>query len=178
MAVVMRRVLARTHRLTHRPCTPLPQTRFIASGPLSLPRDSAYPFRPAIALDSTVFSNILSSLECASIWSDTTRTSYYLQFESALATVQARLGIIPQKAADEIVKHCDIERIDWPELKQQTELIGYPVLPVVKQVVRYVNGIEAGLGEWAHWGATTQVRTSIPMSVELRNSTNHLSRHF
>ena len=107
--------------------------------------------------DSLVFGNILSTSESATIWSDTTRTKYYLDFESALAIAQARLKIIPQKAADEIVKHCRIEEIDWDELRQQTELIGYPVLPVVKQLVKKVNAIEAGLGEWAHWGATTQV---------------------
>jgi 3-carboxy-cis,cis-muconate cycloisomerase len=108
--------------------------------------------------DSIIFGNILSTRESAAIWSDTTRTKYYLEFESALAIAQARLEIIPQKAADEIVKHCRVEEIDWDELRQQTELIGYPVLPVVKQLVRKVNAAEAGLGEWAHWGATTQVR--------------------
>jgi len=107
--------------------------------------------------DSLIFGNILSTSESATIWSDTTRTKYYLDFELALAIAQARLKIIPQKAADEIVKHCRIEEIDWDELRQQTELIGYPVLPVVKQLVKKVNTIEAGLGEWAHWGATTQV---------------------
>jgi 3-carboxy-cis,cis-muconate cycloisomerase len=106
---------------------------------------------------SLIFGNILSTPESAAIWSDTTRTRYYLEFESALATAQARLKIIPQKAADEIVKHCRIEEIDWEELGLQTELIGYPVLPLVKQLVKKVNAVEAGLGEWAHWGATTQV---------------------
>lgn len=107
--------------------------------------------------DSVIFGNILSTPESAAIWSDKTRTKYYLEFESALASAQARLKIIPQKAAEEITRYCRIEEIDWDELRQQTELIGYPVLPVVKQLVRKVNAVEAGLGEWAHWGATTQV---------------------
>ena len=107
--------------------------------------------------DSLIFGNILSTPESAAIWSDKTRTKYYLEFESALASAQARLQIIPQKAADEIVKHCRIEEIDWDQLRQQTELIGYPVLPVVKQLVGKVNAVETGLGEWSHWGATTQV---------------------
>jgi len=58
---------------------------------------------------------------------------------------------IPQKAADLIVDHCVIENIDWDELRKQTELIGYPVLGVVKQIVQGVNEIEPGLGEWTHW---------------------------
>jgi 3-carboxy-cis,cis-muconate cycloisomerase len=109
--------------------------------------------------DSLIFANILSTPSSASIWSDTTRTAYYLLFESALATVQAKLGIIPQHAADEIVRHCDVKNIDFAELKMQTEVIGYPVLGVVKQLVKMVNAAVPGeeLGEWAHWGATTQV---------------------
>ena len=58
---------------------------------------------------------------------------------------------IPQRAADLIVGHCAIENIDWDELRKQTELIGYPVLGVVKQIVNGVNEIEPGLGEWTHW---------------------------
>jgi 3-carboxy-cis,cis-muconate cycloisomerase len=118
--------------------------------------------------DSLIFGNILSTPESASIWSDKTRTKYYLEFESALASAQARLGIIPQKAADEIVKHCRIEEIDWDRLRQQTELIGYPVLPVVKQLVGKVNAVEAGLGEWAHWGATTQVSSKSAADLDVQ----------
>ena len=108
-------------------------------------------------LDSQIFRNVFSTPECSSVWSDKTRTSYFLQFEAALAKVQAQLGIIPQKAADEIVKHAKWEEMDVDELRKQTELIGYPVLPVVKQLVKKVNSVEDQLGEWAHWGATTQV---------------------
>lgn len=107
--------------------------------------------------DSVIFGNIFSTAVSAAIWSDQTRTSYYLLFESSLAVAQARLGLIPQKAADEIVKKCKIENINMEELRIETERIGYPVLGVVKQIVNSVNKIEPGLGEWTHWGATTQV---------------------
>lgn len=107
--------------------------------------------------DSVIFGNILSTPESAAIWSDRTRTQYYLDFEASLARVQARLDVIPQKAASEIVKSCEVDKIDFDLLRKQTELIGYPVLGVVKQLVKQVNDVEAGLGEWAHWGATTQV---------------------
>lgn len=44
--------------------------------------------------DSVIFGNILSTPECAAIWSDKTRTKYYLDFEASLAKVQADLGIV------------------------------------------------------------------------------------
>ena len=116
---------------------------------------------------SQVFRNIFSTEECASIWSDKTRTSYYLEFEAALARAQAKLGIIPPKAADEIVRHCRWDLMDVDELRKQTELIGYPILPVVKQLVNKVNAVEDQLGEWTHWGATTQVCSLLRWTTSL-----------
>ncbi|ETN42639.1 3-carboxy-cis,cis-muconate cycloisomerase [Cyphellophora europaea CBS 101466] len=120
--------------------------------------------------DSIIFGNILSTPESAEIWSDHTRTQYYLQFEAELATAQAQLGIIPASAAKLIVKHCDVKYIDFAELKKETELVGYPVLGVVKQLVKKVNDVEAGTGEWAHWGATTQDVTDTATVLQLRDT--------
>jgi 3-carboxy-cis,cis-muconate cycloisomerase len=118
--------------------------------------------------DSVIFGSILSTRESAAVWSDKTRTQCYLAFEGALAKSQARLGIIPQHAADEIIKFClDIRNVDFEDLRQQTELVGYPVLGVVKQLVKHVNGVEPGLGEWAHWGATTQDVTDTATVIQL-----------
>ncbi|TFK41451.1 hypothetical protein BDQ12DRAFT_678016 [Crucibulum laeve] len=108
--------------------------------------------------DSVVFRGIFSTPASSAIWSDKKRTQYYLDFEAALAVVQARLGIIPVEAGESIKEKCDVDQIDMDELAAETKRIGYPVLPVVKQLVKMVNAVEPGLGEWAHWGATTQVR--------------------
>ncbi|KAK5127960.1 hypothetical protein LTR85_005077 [Meristemomyces frigidus] len=121
-------------------------------------------------IDSAVFGNIFSTPEIATIWSDTQRTAYYLQFEAGLAKVQAKLGIIPKQAADEIERHCTIDEMDFDELRKQTELIGYPVLPMVKQLVAKVSSVEKGLGEWAHWGATTQDLTDTAVVLQLRDT--------
>jgi 3-carboxy-cis,cis-muconate cycloisomerase len=118
--------------------------------------------------DSLIFSNILSTRESAVIWSDRTRTQCYLAFEGALAKSQARLGIIPGKAADEIIKFClDVRNVDFEELRKRTEIVGYPVLGLVEQIVHHVNAIEPGLGEWAHWGATTQDVTDTATMIQL-----------
>jgi len=108
---------------------------------------------PATALDSTILRDIFTTEAMRRVLSDERRIEYYLQFEAALARVQARLGIIPAKAAEEIDRQCRIETIDLAKLKRQTERIGYSVLPVVQQIV---ENCADGLGEWCHWGATTQ----------------------
>ncbi|KIW09088.1 3-carboxy-cis,cis-muconate cycloisomerase [Verruconis gallopava] len=120
--------------------------------------------------DSIIFRNIFATPESTAIWSDERRTAYYLLFEKCLAEAQADLGIIPQKACDEIVKRCKTEYLDWEELRRQTEIIGYPVLPVVKQLVKGVNDVEPGLGEYSHWGATTQDVTDTATVLQIRDT--------
>ena len=119
----------------------------------------------ATALDSAIFRDIFSTADMRHVFSDEARTGYYLEIEAALARAQARLGIIPEKAATEIVRQCRIENIDLARLKQQTERIGYPILGVVQQIV----GLCAdGLGEWCHWGATTQDITDTAAILQIR----------
>jgi 3-carboxy-cis,cis-muconate cycloisomerase len=119
----------------------------------------------ATALDSVIFRDIFSTAEMRHVFSDEARTGYYLEIEAALARAQARLGIIPDKAAQEIGRQCKIENIDLARLKQQTERIGYPILGVVQQIVDLCAD---GLGEWCHWGATTQDITDTAAVLQIR----------
>jgi len=91
---------------------------------------------PSTIVDSAIFGDIFSAESMRRVWSDENRTQKYLDIEAALARVQGRLGIIPQDAADEIVRHCTIAEIDMAKLRQQTERIGYPILGVVSQLGR------------------------------------------
>src|SRR5437763_10772550 len=119
----------------------------------------------ATALDSAIFRDIFSTPQMRQVFSDEARTGYYLEIEAALARVQGRLGIIPEKAAREIERQCRIENIDLARLKQQTERIGYPILGVVQQRVELCAD---GLGEWCHWGATTQDITDTAAILQSR----------
>jgi 3-carboxy-cis,cis-muconate cycloisomerase len=57
----------------------------------------------ATAIDSAVFRDIFSTEAMRRVFSDENRIQKYLDFEAGLARAQARLGIIPQEACDEIV---------------------------------------------------------------------------
>jgi 3-carboxy-cis,cis-muconate cycloisomerase len=122
---------------------------------------------PTSVIDSAVYRDIFGTEAMRRVWSDENRIQKYLDFEAALARAQARLKIIPQEACDEIVKHCQVARIDFAKLKTQTERIGYPVLPVVQQLVALCRD---GLGEWCHWGATTQDITDTATVLQIRES--------
>ena len=121
----------------------------------------------ATAADSAIFADIFATAPMRRIFADAARVQYYLDIEGALARVQARLGIIPAEAAEEIGRHCDGEKFDFAKLKAATERIGYPVLPVVQQLVSRCRN---GLGEWCHWGATTQDITDTATILQIRDA--------
>src|SRR5580693_2406730 len=129
---------------------------------------------PTSLIDSAVFRDIFSTEAMRRVFSDENRVQKYLDFEGALARAQGRLGIIPQEAADEICKHCNADEIDFNKLKTQTERIGYPVLPVVQQLVALCRD---GLGEWCHWGATTQDITDSATVMQIREALVLIERH-
>ena len=122
---------------------------------------------PSTILDSAVFRDIFTTPAMRAVWSDENRVQKYLDFEAALARAQGRLKIIPQEACDEIVKHCDVKEYDFAKLKEATERIGYPVLPVVQQLVKLCKD---KLGEWSHWGATTQDITDTATVLQIREA--------
>src|SRR5947199_7163321 len=118
-------------------------------------------------IDSIVFRHIFSSESMRQVFSDENRVQCYLDIEAALACVQARLGLIPRRAAEEITAKCTLDIIDMAKLKSKTELIGYPVLPVVQQLVAACSD---HLGEYCHWGATTQDITDTATILQIRQA--------
>ena len=77
----------------------------------------------------------------------------WLATEAALARAQARLGIIPATAAVEISRQAETLTIDFDALRQGMNLVGYPIVALVKQLVACC---EPAAGKYVHWGATTQ----------------------
>ncbi len=118
-------------------------------------------------IDSRIFQGIFASDAMRAVWSDENRTRKYLDIERALAVVQGRLGLIPQEAADEIASHCTLDQIDMDKLRQQTERIGYPILGVVSQLNALCRD---KLGEYCHWGATTQDITDTATVLQIREA--------
>lgn len=116
-------------------------------------------------IDSRIFGDIFSDARMRQVWSDENRTAKYLDIERALAKVQGQLGLIPQEAADEIVRNCELSMIDWDKLKAKTEQIGYPIIAVVNQINANCRD---RLGEYCHWGATTQDITDTAMILQMR----------
>jgi 3-carboxy-cis,cis-muconate cycloisomerase len=75
-----------------------------------------------------------------------------VQTEVALARVQGRLGIIPSSAADGIENAAREYKFDLERLRRDTQIVGYPILPMVEQLANAAGDA----GRYLHWGATTQ----------------------
>ncbi|MFC5523790.1 class-II fumarase/aspartase family protein [Polaromonas jejuensis] len=121
----------------------------------------------ATIIDSKIFGDMFSDAKMRQVWSDENRTAKYLDIERALAKVQGELGIIPKEAAVEIVKNCNLDQIDWVKLKTKTEQIGYPIIAVVNQINARCRD---KLGEYCHWGATTQDITDTAAVLQIRDA--------
>lgn len=88
-----------------------------------------------------------------------------LRAEAALARAEARLGIVPQAAADAIAAAAEVDRLDLSALAAATRNTGYPVVGLVRQLSA-LAGPEAG--RWTHWGATTQDILDTALVLALR----------
>jgi len=108
---------------------------------------------PSHIIDSLIFRDFYSTDAMRAIFDDAHLVQCWCDVEAALACAQAKIGIIPQTAADEITRQATAEGIDYDKLRTGTNLVGYPILPLVRQLAARCSG-EAG--RYVHWGATTQ----------------------
>jgi 3-carboxy-cis,cis-muconate cycloisomerase len=99
-------------------------------------------------LDSRIYRDLFGTAEMREIFSDQSLVQAWLDVEVALARAQAALGIIPAPAADEIARQARAEHIDLEALKEQTQVVGYPILPLVRMLASRCGG---GAGEYVHW---------------------------
>ena len=118
-------------------------------------------------LDSRIYRDLLGTPEMREIFSDQSLVQAWLDVEVALARAQAAVGVIPARAADEIARQARAEHIDLEALKQQTEIVGYPILPLVRMLASRCGD---GAGEFIHWGATTQDIMDTATVLQLRRA--------
>ncbi|WP_441229737.1 class-II fumarase/aspartase family protein [Tardiphaga sp. 215_C5_N2_1] len=102
--------------------------------------------------DSVLFRDMFGTAEMRAVFADEALVGRYIEAEVALARAQARLGVVPKEAAQAIEAAAKSIRIDFDKLRAETEIVGYPILPLVHQLSEAAG--EAG--RYVHWGATTQ----------------------
>ncbi len=117
--------------------------------------------------DSVLYRDMFGTAEMRAVFSDAGFLARCLEVEAALARAQAALGVIPAEAAREISAKAHPGILDLERLQRETEIVGYPVLPLVRQLAAACGG-EAG--RYVHWGATTQDIMDSALILQLRTA--------
>jgi len=123
-------------------------------------------------LDSFLFRDAFGTAAMREVFSDFSLLGRYAEVEVALAKAEARCGVIPAEAAEAIAKCTDIAALDFDLLRLETDIVGYPILPLVQQMVKQCG--EAG--RYVHWGATTQDIMDTALVLQLRAGLDIIER--
>ena len=125
---------------------------------------AAFPTSTTV-LDSILFRDAFGTPRMREVFSDFSLISRYAEVEIALARAEARCGVIPREAAEQIAARTDVSKFDFDLLRQETDVVGYPILPLVHQMVKQCG--EAG--RYVHWGATTQDIMDTAVILQVRD---------
>ncbi len=120
----------------------------------------------ATVLDSFLFRDAFGTPAMRAVFDDRELIRKFVQVEVALAAAEARCGVIPAAAAKDIAARCTAEALDVGLLQRETEIVGYPILPLVHQLARQAGDA----GRYVHWGATTQDIMDTAVVLQLRDA--------
>lgn len=117
-------------------------------------------------MSSNLFKNMFGTEAMRAVFADDRLIGNYLVVEAALARAQAKLGIIPADAAEAIDRAARTINIDQDRLRAETEIVGYPILPLVRQLAE----ASGDAGGFVHWGATTQDIMDTAVVLQIREA--------
>src|SRR5947207_541556 len=124
-------------------------------------------------LQSTLFGDMFGTAAMRAVFGELAFLGRCAEVEAALARAQARIGIVPEAAAGAISAAAasvaaNPASLDLARLQRETETVGYPILPLMRQLAE-----RAGEGgRWLHWGATTQDIMDTAVVLQIRDGLN------
>jgi 3-carboxy-cis,cis-muconate cycloisomerase len=116
--------------------------------------------------------DVFGDQEVIRLFSEESLVAAWLEVERALADAQAKLGVIPSEAAREIAAAAVPEHVDLPALREQTLVVGYPILPLLDQIVQR----SPAAGRYLHRGATTQDVMDTGLALIVGRALDHIER--
>ncbi len=95
---------------------------------------------------------------------------HLLAYEAAWAEATAAHGLIPQTAAQAIVRSCQKPDFDWEALTAGARLSGNLALPFVQALTADVAAKTPAAAAYVHWGATSQDLLDTALMLQLREA--------
>jgi 3-carboxy-cis,cis-muconate cycloisomerase len=106
----------------------------------------------------------------AELFSDQFVLQAMLDFEVALARAEAKLGIVPQSAAEHIAAAARASDFDISALTNRMLRAGTMAIPVVNALTEKVRARSAEAAGYVHWGATSQDVTDTALMLLLNRA--------
>src|ERR1700752_354349 len=86
----------------------------------------------------TLYDELFSYAALDQILSDESRIKGMQRFEAALATAEARTGVIPARAAQKITECCRAEQFDLSAIAKEAAHAGNAAIPLVKMLTEAI----------------------------------------
>jgi adenylosuccinate lyase len=118
-------------------------------------------------IDSVFFRDLFGSEAMRAIFNDVNLLQKWLDVEAAIARGQARAGLIPDSAAEEITRQARTEAMDAEAIKRGIDKTVHPLVSVIWQLAEHCAGDAGG---YVHWGATTQDVMDTAIILQLRDA--------
>ncbi|OSQ31147.1 3-carboxy-cis,cis-muconate cycloisomerase [Thalassospira sp. MCCC 1A03138] len=123
--------------------------------------------------DSAMLGNLFADAEIAALFTDDAQIASMVLFEAALASAEARAGVIPEASANRIADICREFRPDPATLAAGTASAGVPVPALVKALKAEIGGDDA---RYVHFGATSQDVFDTGLVLRLRDAVGIIRR--
>jgi adenylosuccinate lyase len=115
--------------------------------------------------DSRQYEHLWTTPELASIFNERARLQRWVTIIAALATAQARLGIIPESSARAIIEHADAQRLDLDLIAAQTRETHHSTLGLIRALQQL---LPEHAREHVYYGATVQDITDTWFALVMR----------
>jgi adenylosuccinate lyase len=116
--------------------------------------------------DAEQYAHLWGTSELAGIFEERVRLQRWLDILVALATAQARLGMIPAAAAEQIAAHARAELLDLERIGRETRLTSHSTLGLIRELQRI---LPAEAREYVYVGATVQDVTDTWFALVMRD---------
>jgi adenylosuccinate lyase len=124
-------------------------------------------------VDSRFYRAGYSTEEARLVFCDLRRLQRWLDVETALATSQANLGIIPLSAAEELSQTAQLQQLDLEEISHSIKSTGHSLIPLLSA---WQKATSSQSGAFIHYGATTQDIQDTAQSLEIKEVLSIIER--
>lgn len=121
-------------------------------------------------MSGLVFEGLLSTPEMQEVFDDTAIVQAMMDFEAALVRAQAKVGVIPQAAAQAIASLCRAELYDVPALLAASRRGGGLSDAVARKLADTVALFDPVAAGYVQWGSRAQNMVDTAMSLQSRKA--------